>query len=352
MDDARDMIRVRTGQIVLVQDSKGLGTGVVVGPDGWILTNKHVAPSVGPYRVVLSNGLNVHGVGVHQSVHHDLAIMKIGTSTETWVDLEKDLAEDYVVGEEVWAIGHPRGCRFSVARGIISNPHREIDKDYYVQTDVSINPGNSGGPLVDRDGKLVGIVTLMYAHSQGLGFAVPAHTASDYVRQVRRLVRQGVVKIPEALLAQASSEEKAAEDIVRTALDVLTESGGAAIEEEKPEEGYTKILRKGAQVDVKVSDDVLNVRGKICRLGPTERGNAKFLADVLALNGVKLGGASFHLDEDDLYLGVVRPTTGLDTMQAFAAMDSVLHLVETWKPKVNELFFSAMVPGGGAPKQA
>src|SRR5258706_1332019 len=70
-DDARDMIRMRTGQIVLVQDSKGLGTGVVVGPDGWILTNKHVAPSVGPYRVVLATGMNVHGVGVHQSVHHD-----------------------------------------------------------------------------------------------------------------------------------------------------------------------------------------------------------------------------------------------------------------------------------------
>src|SRR5262245_40123629 len=120
VEEAKDMIRNRTQHIALVQDSKGLGTGVVVGPDGWILTNRHVAPSVGPFRVILANGRNVHGVGVHQSSHHDLAIVKVGAETPEFFDVEVDVAEDFTVGEEVWAIGHPRGCRFSVARGIIS----------------------------------------------------------------------------------------------------------------------------------------------------------------------------------------------------------------------------------------
>ena len=101
--EADDMIRRRTDQIVLVQDSKGLGTGLVVGDDGWILTNRHVAPSVGPYRVVLANGQNVHAVGVHRSNHHDLAIVKIAAATESFFAIDTELADVYHVGEEVWA---------------------------------------------------------------------------------------------------------------------------------------------------------------------------------------------------------------------------------------------------------
>lgn len=340
--EARDMIRERTQQIALVQDSKGLGTGVVVGADGWILTNRHVAPSVGPYRVILADGRNVRGVGVHQSSHHDLAIVKVAVETPNFFDVETDLADDFTVGEEVWAIGHPRGCRFSVARGIISNPHREIDKDYYIQTDVNINPGNSGGPLVDRSGALVGIVTMSYAYSQGLGFAVPGHTASDYVRMVRRLVRRGVVRVPDQLLAKAGAEEKPAWEIVRSAIDVLMEVGDVGIEEENPDEGFCKLVKGAATVQVRCSDDTLCVRGRVSVLGPTERANATFLAELLRINGSqKLGGASFHLDGDALELGIMRPTAELSPFEAFWAIDLTLHLVKEWSQKVNELFFAA-----------
>jgi hypothetical protein len=343
--DTKDMIKQRTQQIALVQDSKGLGTGVVVGSDGWILTNRHVAPSVGPFRVILADGRNVNGVGVHQSSHHDLAIVKVGVETPEFFDLN-DLADDTTVGEEVWAIGHPRGCRFSVARGIISNPHREIEKDYYIQTDVSINPGNSGGPLVDRGGKLIGIVTLSYAYSQGLGFAVPAHTAADYVRMARRLVKQGVVRIPEQLLAKAASQEKGATEIVRSAIEVLMEVGEVGVEEENLETGFFKLVKRGLNVEVRTSDETLSVRGRVGMLGPAERSNANFLLQLLAINGTqKLGGASFHLDGDSLEIGIMRPTTGLDPLEAFWAMDLTLHLVTEWSKKVNELFFASLSGG-------
>src|SRR5262249_27084083 len=115
--------------------------------------------------------------------------------------------------------------------------HREFEKEYFVQTDVSINPGNSGGPLVDRHGRLVGIVTMSFSYSQGLGFAVPGYTAADYVRYVRRLVRQGVVKIPEALLEHAAGDQRSPEDIVRGAIDALAETGKVSIEEVNTADG-------------------------------------------------------------------------------------------------------------------
>lgn len=339
-DSTKAMIRGRTTQIVLIQDSKGLGTGVVVSPDGWILTNKHVAPSVGPFRVILANGQNVHGVGVHQSTHHDLALVKVAVETPDWFDTNKDIAEEYTVGEEVFALGHPRGCRFSVSRGIISNPHREFEKEYFVQTDVAINPGNSGGPLVNAMGQLVGIVTMTLSWSQGLGFCVPGDTAADYVRYARRLVRQNVVKIPDALLQSASQPERPAQEIVRAAVDALAEAGRLSIEEEKPEEGWLKLKRKNAELEVRVENDTLKVWGRVAKLGPGERSNAKLLLQLLQKNGSELGGPCFVVEgEDELRVQFVRPTTGLDPLQAFWAVDQVSHLVDLWGAKVTAMAF-------------
>jgi hypothetical protein len=339
-DATKDMIRARSAQVVLIQDSKGLGTGVVVGADGWVLTNKHVAPSVGPFRVILANGSNVTGVGFHQSPHHDLAVVKVASATPDVFDLERDVTDDFHVGEEVFALGHPRGCRFSVSRGIISNPHREFEKEYFVQTDVSINPGNSGGPLVDRHGRLVGIVTMSFSYSQGLGFAVPGYTAADYVRYVRRLVRQGVVKIPAALLEHAASDQRSPEEIVRGAIDALAETGKASIEEEKAETGLTKLRRRNALVDVTCKDNVLTVTGRVATVGPAERRDAVFLEKLLKLNGgSELGGASFTLRDNEIHIGLSRPTTGLDGLQAFWAVDLVSHLVDSWGGRIAGLFF-------------
>src|SRR5512145_2539967 len=109
-DPSRAAIHLRSAQIVLIEDAQGIGTGLLVGADGFVLTNKHVAPSLGPYRVLLADGKDVRGVGVHQSPHHDLAIVKINASPASFLDVGADVAGEYVVGEEVFALGHPRGC--------------------------------------------------------------------------------------------------------------------------------------------------------------------------------------------------------------------------------------------------
>lgn len=360
LDASRDTIRQRSSQIVLIEDSQGLGTGTFVGRDGLILTNKHVAPSLGPYRVILADGKDVRGVGVHQSPHHDLAVVKIAASVGSCLDVETEVADEYVVGEEVFALGHPRGCRFSVARGIISNPHREFEKEYYVQTDVSINPGNSGGPLVDRSGKLVGIVTMMLSNSQGLGFAVPGHIAADYVRHVRRLLRANVVRVPEDLLSHPEPHRESAQEVVRRAVGSIVLAGRGAIEEEKADLGLYKLAHKGAIVEISVAEGLFSARAQVSVLGPSERQNAAFLAKLLELSGSKeVGGATFAVRENILYAGLSRRAAGLDLEEAVWAIDLLGHLGVEAPPKIAALLFEsardvrpAPPAAGPAPGQA
>jgi S1-C subfamily serine protease len=348
-DASRAAIHMRSAQIVLIEDAQGIGTGLLVGADGFVLTNKHVAPSLGPYRVLLADGKDVRGVGVHQSPHHDLAIVKIAASPMSFLDVAADVADEYVVGEEVFALGHPRGCRFSVARGIISNPHREMEKEYYVQTDVSINPGNSGGPLVDAAGKLVGIVTMMLSNSQGLGFAVPGHIAADYVRHVRRLLRANVVKIPDELLTQPEAHRESAPEIVRRAVGALMVAGRGSIEEEKGAEGYYKLKHKGALTEVTVRDGLFSVRVQVAPLGPSERQNAAFLCKMLELSGSQdVGGVAFVIRDSALHVGLSRRAAGLDLEEATWAIDLVSQMGVDAPQKIAGLLFGAGLQQVGA----
>ncbi len=314
----------RRQQVTLIQDTKGVGTGLVVGEDGWILTNKHVAPSVGPFRIITATGKDVRGVGIHQSRHYDLAVVKVAVKTPDFLDLESEVHEDFRVGDVVFAVGHPRGCRFTVTRGIISNPYREMDKEHFIQTDVSINPGNSGGPLLAADGKLVGVVSMMLSAAHGLGFAVPGYTAADYVRHVRRLVRQGVIRIPDELLDDGN-EQPGGEIVVRDAVTVLCETGKASIEDENSEEGSFTLLAKKRNIKVQCTAGRFSAQSLITQLGTAERTNPKLLAELLELNGTgELGGASLFLDDTGLHVGVYRSTAGLDELEAVSALDNVV----------------------------
>lgn len=331
----------RSGQVTLIQDAKGAGTGLAVGGDGWILTNKHVAPSVGPYRVITASGKDVRGVGIHQSPHHDLAVVKVATETPSFLDLESETSEDFQVGDEVFAVGHPRGCRFSVTRGIISNPHRELDGDHYVQTDVSINPGSSGGPLLDAAGQLVGVVTLMLSHSQGLGFAVPGYTAADYVRNVRRLVRQGVIRVPDELL-DGGRVQRDETMVVRDAVNVLCEAGKASIANEDSQSGSYSLESRGRTIDVRCSGGRFEAHSVLVRVGAAERGNASMLASLLELNGKgELGGACLSLKAEGICVGVSRGSAGLDQVEAVQALSNVVYLAAQLAERVASLVYAA-----------
>jgi len=352
-----DPIQRRSRLIACILDPKGLGTGLLCGADGWIVTNKHVAPNAGPFRVILADGRNVAGVGVHQSPHFDLAIVKIAIDTPDYFDLTQDVSDDFGVGTEVWAIGHPRGCRFSVSRGIVSNPYRLIDDEYFVQSDAAINPGNSGGPLLDARGHLVGIVSMMAANAQGLGFAVPAEVVADYVKQVRRLVSSQVVHVPTALLAEAQEKQHGTAGTARDGIEQLVATGRAEVENLEEEElgGSMKLRRGKTQVDVRWDDGVLVARSRITALGPHEAADARLLYEVLELNSLPdLGGAAFGIRDGGIEVSMRRGVDRLTAVDAFALVDRVLELATTWSERVARMVLErtqrAFVPSEyGAP---
>lgn len=197
-----------------VQNS--LGSGVIVDPEGIVVSNYHVVGDANDIRVVLSDRREFDGEILLADQHTDLAIIRLkGASNLPAVDLaNSDAAE---VGDLVLAIGNPFGVGQTVTSGIISGLARSggvSDRSsYYIQTDAPINPGNSGGALVDMSGQLLGVNTSILSRSggsNGIGFAIPANLVRQYVEQAQsgnsgfRSPWSGIaVQQVEASLAQA-----------------------------------------------------------------------------------------------------------------------------------------------------
>jgi Do/DeqQ family serine protease len=157
-----------------------LGSGVIVDPDGTIVTNWHVIRDAGAITVVLSDRREFDATIVRTDERADLAVLRIRTDGLPLPYLELRDSDELEVGDLVLAIGNPFGVGQTVTNGIVSALARTVPgiSDYrtYIQTDAAINPGNSGGALVSLDGRLVGINTALYSEgngSVGIGFAIP-----------------------------------------------------------------------------------------------------------------------------------------------------------------------------------
>jgi Do/DeqQ family serine protease len=171
-----------------------LGSGVIVKPDGIIVTSNHVIAGADQIRVVLSDRREFDATALTTDEHSDLAILRIDAKGEKLPFLEIRDSDEAEIGDLVLAIGNPFGVGQTVTSGIISAvAHRAVggsDLDYFIQTDAAINPGNSGGALITMDGRLVGINAAIYSQSGGnigIGFAVP----SNMVRVALSAVEHG-----------------------------------------------------------------------------------------------------------------------------------------------------------------
>ena len=172
-----------------VQRTNNLGSGVIVSPDGYILTNHHVIESADEIQVTLHDGRTLLAKVVGSDPETDLAVLKINASNLPAITFgHSNLAR---VGDVVLAIGDPFGVGQTVTMGIISalgRSHLGIDVfEDFIQTDAAINPGNSGGALVDTNGDLIGINSAIYSRtggSQGIGFAIPSNLAAKIMRQI------------------------------------------------------------------------------------------------------------------------------------------------------------------------
>jgi serine protease Do len=176
----------------------GMGSGVVISPDGYIVTNNHVVDGAVDIRVTTSNRHVMKAKLVGTDPLTDLAVLKVSATdlaSVPWGD-----SKEVRPGQTVLAFGNPYGFRFTVTRGIVSAVNRaNPDSDNpskpgeFIQTDAAINPGNSGGPLVDARGEVVGVNTFLVSPSgsfSGMGFAIPTQIVRP---TVETLIRYGKV---------------------------------------------------------------------------------------------------------------------------------------------------------------
>jgi serine protease Do len=182
-----------------------IGSGVIINPEGYILTNEHVVREADQLKVTLTTGQEYQGKVIGQDQASDLAVVKIDAKNLPYAELGN--SDDLIIGEWAIAVGNPFGYLLddphpTVTVGVISAVNRDIKRERgqvqiyrkMIQTDAAINPGNSGGPLVNADGEVIGINTFIFTTSrgsEGIGFAIPINRAKTILSD---LIKHGEVE--------------------------------------------------------------------------------------------------------------------------------------------------------------
>ena len=212
---------------------QSLGSGVIFDREGHVLTNEHVIEKATRVRVAIADGREFDAEVVGADANNDLAVLRIVMEKkETLPFTPPGTSADLMVGEPVIAIGNPFGLSSSVTTGVISAINRSVNAQGstpfhgLLQTDALINPGNSGGPLLNAEGRLIGINVAIYGGAQGIGFAIPIDVAS---RVIHELLLYGEVH-PVWLGLEFQDVEPA----LRQVLAIPAENGGALVHRVQP----------------------------------------------------------------------------------------------------------------------
>ena len=262
-------------------EARSLGSGFIIGADGYILTNNHVVDGADEIIVRLNDRRELNAKVIGADKRSDVALLKVDATDLPVVKLG-DMG-DVQVGQWVLAIGSPFGFDHSVSVGVVSALGRSLPSESYVpfiQTDVAINPGNSGGPLFNLNGEVIGINSQIYSRTggyMGLSFAIPIDVATDVVSQLKEtghvargwlgvliqdVTRElaesfGMSKPMGALVAQVMDKSPAAKAGIKVG-DVITEFNGTKIINSSKlpplvgrakigEEAVTKVIRNGKE---------------------------------------------------------------------------------------------------------
>ncbi|OGL60798.1 MAG: hypothetical protein A3J27_10565 [Candidatus Tectomicrobia bacterium RIFCSPLOWO2_12_FULL_69_37] len=185
---AEEFFREFFGRAPSYRPDRSLGSGVIIRPDGYILTNEHVVSRASEIRVSLAGRETLPARLIGADPENDLAVIKVD-AREALPHLPLGRSDDLMIGETVIAIGNPFGLTHTVTTGVVSALGRALDSGRrggrhpadFIQTDASINPGNSGGPLLNAHGELIGVNTAIFSNAQGIGFAIPIDRAHRIV---------------------------------------------------------------------------------------------------------------------------------------------------------------------------
>jgi serine protease Do len=176
--------------VIMVSTPSGLGSGFIIHPDGYAITNAHVVQGETKIKctVYQQGELDFHKIVIEDveivAVNHhvDLALIKMKQiDAKPFPTVYIQSAEDLAAGQDVFAIGSPLGLERTLSRGVISTTQRDFEGLTYIQTDTQINPGNSGGPLFNDRGEVIGVTNMGIPLGEGLNFAIPARYVRDFI---------------------------------------------------------------------------------------------------------------------------------------------------------------------------
>ncbi len=268
----REFFGDRAGGMPRERVQQSLGSGVIVGPEGIVVTNNHVVEGMTEIKVVLNDRREFEADVLLTDDRTDLAILKVKTD-DPLPFLRFADSDGAEVGDIVLAIGNPFGVGQTVTSGIVSALARTqvsiSDFQFFIQTDAAINPGNSGGALVDVDGNLLGVNTAIFSRSggsNGIGFAIPG----NLVEQVVNTAVNGGQVIKRPWLG--ASLDTVTSDLAK-ALE-LDRPVGALVQDVYPKSPAAKAGIKEGDVILKVAGkDVLDAEGTTYRIGTSNPGD-------------------------------------------------------------------------------
>jgi serine protease Do len=188
-ENFRDFFNKFFGQMPKTFKTRSLGSGFIIDPKGYVVTNNHVVAGAEKIKVILVGGKEYRATVKGRDPKTDLALIRIVNPPPNLPYLQFGDSNAIQVGDWVMAVGNPFGLGHTVTQGIISAKGRVIGAgpyDNFLQTDASINPGNSGGPLLNLKGEVIGINTAILASGQGIGFATPSNIAKFVIPQLEK----------------------------------------------------------------------------------------------------------------------------------------------------------------------
>jgi serine protease DegQ len=261
------------------EPSSSLGSGVIVSPQGIILTNHHVIEGADEIEVAFADGRKRNAKLIGSDPETDIAVLKIdATDLPSPITLGK--MESVQVGDVVLAIGNPFGVGQTVTSGIVSALGRNqlgINTfENFIQTDAAINPGNSGGALVDTKGNLIGINTAIYSRSggnMGIGFAIPINTAKQVMESIltNGSVTRGWIGVePQNLSKELAESLNLPKDTTGVLISGVLEGGPADKAGMKPGDVLT-------QVNSQAVNDVVTLLNRIAQTSPGDEAKINLL---------------------------------------------------------------------------
>jgi S1-C subfamily serine protease len=250
-------VRPAVVHIAVTQGSAkpGAGSGFVITPDGYVLTNSHVVSKAASLLVSLPDGRESHARLVGDDPDSDLAVVRLDAPVDEWIALGDSRKVE--VGQVAIAIGSPYGFQHTVTSGIVSALGRSMRSqagrliDDVIQTDAALNPGNSGGPLVNSRGEVIGVNTAIILPAQGICFAIGANTARVIAGW---LVAEG--RVPRARIGVAGENVPISRRYVRH-FDLRSESGVRVVQVERGGPADKAGLREGDLI-IGLGDDTIS----------------------------------------------------------------------------------------------